>query len=59
MTTTTANIILLIIAGTWAALSVQNGYFMPLGAEMLKIVAVLAGGSGAIAAAQKYGGGGK
>jgi len=55
MTTTTANIILIIIAGTWAYLSATNGYFMPLSADMLQIVAVLAGGSGAIAAAEKWG----
>jgi len=55
MTTTTANIILIIIALTWAGVSLQNGYFQPLTADMLKIIAVLAGGSGAIAAAEKWG----
>lgn len=55
MTTTTANIILIIVAGTWAYLSVQNGYFMPLTADMLKVIAVLAGGSTAIASAEKWG----
>lgn len=56
MTTLTANIILVIIACTWAYLSADNGYFMPLSADLLKICAVLAGGSGAIAAAEKFGG---
>jgi len=55
MTKTTANIILIIVAGTWAYLSAQNGYFMPLTADMLQICAVLAGGSSAIAAAEKWG----
>jgi hypothetical protein len=57
MTKTTANIILIIIAGTWAYLSVQNGYFMPLSANLIQICAALAGGSGVIAAAEKWGGG--
>lgn len=56
MTKTTANIILIIIAGTWAALSWQNGYFMPLSANLMQICAALAGGSSAIAAAEKWGG---
>jgi hypothetical protein len=56
MTKTTANIILIIMACTWAYLSAQNGYFMPLSADFLKIAGVLAGGSGIIAAAEKYGG---
>lgn len=55
MTKLTANIILIIIAATWAYLSAQNGYFMPLSLELLKVCAVLAGGSGAIAAAEKWG----
>jgi len=55
MTKITSNIILVIVAGTWAYLSAQNGYFMPLTADMLKICMVLAGGSGAIAAAEKWG----
>lgn len=57
MTKLTANIILIIIAGTWAWLSIQNGYFMPLTADILQLCAVLAGGSGAIAAAEKWGAG--
>ncbi len=55
MTKTTANIILIIITSTWAALSWQNGYFMPLSSNLLEICAVLAGGSAAIAGAEKWG----
>lgn len=57
MTKLTANIILVIIAATWAILSVQNGYFMPLTSNLLSLCGVLAGGSGAIAAAEKWGAG--
>jgi hypothetical protein len=56
MTKTTANMILIIMACTWAYLSAQNGYFMPRSADFLKIAGVLAGGSGVIAAAEKFGG---
>jgi len=55
MTKTTANIILIIVAGTWAWLSIQNGYFMPISAGMLEICGVLAGGSVAVASAEKWG----
>ena len=55
MTKVTANLILVVMAVTWAFLSVQNGYFMPLSANFMQIAAALAGGSGVIAAAEKWG----
>jgi len=58
MTKTTANIILIIVACTWAWLSIQNGYFMPISAGIAGLLEVwggLAGRTLAVASAEKWG----
>lgn len=55
MTTLTANIILVIMAATWAFLSCVNGYFMPVTNDFLWIAGLLAGGNIGGEIVKKYG----
>jgi len=55
MTTLTANIILIIMAGVWAFLSCANGYFMPVTNDFMWIAGLLAGGNIGGEIVKKYG----
>jgi len=55
MTTLTANIILVIMAGAWAYLSCTNSYFMPVSNDFMWIAGLLASGNIGTELIKKYG----
>jgi len=54
MTKWTANIILLIMAGVWALLSIANGEIMPVSEQFIYLALALASGDVGLAALERF-----